>query len=139
MLAQQIRKEVAQMCWGVGHYRDPKPILDCMEHILSNWPYSAEVDVLVSKWEETGCHLQTKALVKIGSGVYALILSETCEPDVLTYKQNDITYLLASVIEETEQELARLRAEGVELIDPLSAMLHEVEQFQNTNFDQIRE
>ncbi|ARU59855.1 hypothetical protein CBW65_01385 [Tumebacillus avium] len=140
MLAQKIRKEVVQMCWGVGHYREPQPILDCMEHILTNWPYSADVDVFVSKWEETGVHLHTKALVKIGSGVYSLILSETCEPDVLIYKQNDITYLLASVIEETEEELARLRSEGVEVIDPLSHMLQEMEQFQAAqDQEQIRE
>lgn len=136
MLAEKIRKEVVQMCWGVGHYREPEPILDCIEHILTEWHYSADVDVFVSKWEETGCHLYTKALVKFGSGVYSLILSETCEPDVLIYKQNDITYLLASVIEETEQELARLRSEGVELIDPLSHMLQEMEQFQSIYQDQ---
>ncbi len=136
MLAEKIRKEVVQMCWGVGHYREPEPILDCIEHILTEWHYSADVDVFVSKWEKTGCHLYTKALVKFGSGVYSLILSETCEPDVLIYKQNDITYLLASVIEETEQELARLRSEGVELIDPLSHMLQEMEQFQSIYQDQ---
>lgn len=125
MMASRISGLVKQQLWGHGRYRDPEPILRCMEDVLTNWPYSTDVQALVSRWHNTGCHLHTKVLVKMGEGVYPLVLSETCEPDVLAFTQNDITYLLAAVIEETEQELSRLRLAGVDLLDPLAALLLE--------------
>lgn len=128
MLASRISGMVKQLCWGVGYYQDPQPILRCIEDVLTNWPYSEPVQVLVTNHGPGGCHLHTKALVKIGSSVYPLILSECCEADVLAWTQNEITYLLASVIEETEQELSKLQFSGVEITDPLAALLLEMEQ-----------
>ena len=67
-------------------------------------------------------------LVRMGSGVYPVILSETVEHDILSFTKSDIIYLLASVIEETEQELQKLTRSGVVLTDPLTVMLQEMEQ-----------
>jgi hypothetical protein len=128
MLANRIRGMVEQYCWAVGHYRSTQPILDCIDQILSNWQYREHVQVFVTQWRLNGMHLHTKALVKIGSGVYPVILSETVELDVLSFTKNDITYLLVSVIEETEQELQKLTSSGVEVTDPLAVMLQEMEQ-----------
>lgn len=128
MLANRIRGMIEQSCWAVGHYRSPEPIIECIDQVLSNWPYREHVQVLVTKWRLNGCHLHTKALVKIGSGVYPVILSETVEMDILSLTKNDITYLLASVIEETEQELQKLTSSGVEVTDPLTVMLHQMGQ-----------
>jgi hypothetical protein len=138
MIVSRIRNQVKQLCWGVGHYREAAPILNCLEEVLTNWSFRANVQVLVTPWRENGCHLHTKALVKLGNSVYPLILSETCEANVLAYSQNDITYLLSAVIEETEQELFKLMSAGVEIIDPLAAMLLEMEQATDT-YQDIRE
>lgn len=86
------------------------------------------MQVLVTKWRSNGCHLHTKALVKIASGVYPVILSETVENDVLSFMKNDITYLLASVIEQTEQELQKLTSSRVEVTDPLTVLLQDMGQ-----------
>lgn len=137
MITNRIQGMVKQL-WGIGYYRDPEPILTCMEEILTNWPFTANVQVVVAKWRGNGCHLHTKALVKMGSRVYPLILSETSEDDMLAFTQNDITYLLAAVIEETEQELSRLVADGVEITDPLAVMLQEMERYNDT-YQDIRE
>lgn len=130
MITNRIQGMVKQL-WGIGFYRDPEPILNCMEEILANWSFSADVQVVVAKWHGNGCHLHTKALVKIESKVYSIILSETSEDNMLAFTQNDITYLLSAVIEETEQELSKLMADGIEITDPLSVMLQEMEHYQN--------
>jgi len=39
--------------------------------------------------------------------VYPVILSETVENGILSLTKNDITYLLAAVTEEAEQELQK--------------------------------
>ncbi|MGZ4030740.1 MAG: hypothetical protein ACXVP5_00760 [Tumebacillaceae bacterium] len=137
MITNRIQGMVKQL-WGIGYYRDPEPILNCMEEILANWSYSADVDVVVTKWHGNGCHLYTKTLVKIGTKVYPIILSETSEDNVLAFTQNDITYLLAAVIEETEEELSRLIAEGAQITDPLTVMLQEMERYNDT-YQEIRE
>jgi hypothetical protein len=135
LLIPRIKEMVAQSCWGLGYYRDPEPILKCLQEVLENWHFAESVQVVVTPWRSNGCHLHTKVLAKVGSGVYPLILSETFEQDLLIMTQNDITHLLAAVIEETETELSRLMTAGVELTDPLSAMLQEMEQMNDTYQD----
>lgn len=138
MITNRIQGMVKQL-WGIGYYRNPEPIIRCMEEILTNWPFSADVQAVVTSWRGNGCHLYTKALVKIGNRVYPIILSETSEDDMLAFTQNDITYLLAAVIEETEQELSRLLAEGAEVTDPLTVMLQEMERYNDTTYLETRE
>jgi hypothetical protein len=127
MHTNRIAGLVRQKCWGAGHYRNPQPILDCMEEVLTEWPFTAEMDVLVSSWQGNGCHIHTKVLVKIGSEVYPVILSETCEPDVLAFTQNDITYLLAAVVEETEEGLSKLMTAGAQITDSVAWLLQSME------------
>ncbi|PWK13738.1 hypothetical protein [Tumebacillus permanentifrigoris] len=127
MHTNRIAGLVRQKCWGVGHYRDPQPILDCMEQVLTELPYSTEVDVMVANWQGNGCHIHTKVLVKIGSEAYPVILSETCEPDVLAFTQNDIIYLLAAVVEETEEGLSKLMTAGAQITDSVAWLLHQME------------
>ncbi|MBL0386094.1 hypothetical protein JJB07_05450 [Tumebacillus sp. ITR2] len=119
---------VREKAWAIGYYRDPQPILDCMEHVLSQWDFQAEVDVLVTNWQGNGCHVHTKVLVKIGSEVYPVILSETCEPDVLAFTPNDVIYLLAAVVEETEEELSKLTTAGAQITDSVAWLLQQMEQ-----------
>lgn len=138
MLATRIRGLIKQQAWAIGHYRNVRPVLDCLEEILTGWSFSQDVQVWVSPSGDRGCHLQVKTLVKIGSGVYPLILSETNESDMLAMTMNDITYLLVSVIEETEEELTKLEQAGAEILDPLSALLLETGQSHDTYLD-IRE
>ena len=138
MFTSRIKHLVSQNCWGIGHYRDAEPIRKCLEDVLTNWPYTESVQVVVTPWAAQGCHLHTKVLAKIGSGVYPLILSETFEQDLLIMTQNDITHLLAAVIEETEEELSKLKSSGVEVTDPLAVMLQEMEQM-NDNYLDTRE
>jgi hypothetical protein len=135
MVTSRIKHLVAQSCWALGHYRDAEPIRKCLEDVLTNWPYTASVQVVVTPWTADGCHLHTKVLAKIGSAVYPLILSETFERDLLILTKNDITHLLAAVIEETEEELSKLKAAGVEVTDPLAVMLQEMEQMNDTYQD----
>jgi len=136
LLAGRIKGIVKQQCWGAGRYRDAGPLLRCVEEVLTSHAYKADVQVFVTPWGDGGCHLHTKVLVKMGSRVYPLILSETCEPNLLAMTQNDITYLLVSVIEETEEEIMNLMSAGVELLDPLAVLLGE---HLNDNYLDIRE
>ncbi|MCX7570519.1 hypothetical protein OS242_11150 [Tumebacillus sp. DT12] len=138
MITSRIKHLVSQGCWGLGYYRDAEPIRKCLDDVLTNWPYTEDVQVVVTPWAADGCHLHTKVLAKIGTAVYPLILSETFERNLLNMTQNDITHLLAAVIEETEEELSNLKSAGVEVTDPLAAMLQEMEQM-NDNYHDTRE
>lgn len=101
----------------------------CFTFIMGSWVFSSEIFFQAIRCADGDTWLNAVSFAKLGTSFRPVVLVDSTE-SCQDLSRNDLTYMIGSIIEEVEFQLASMRQEGVQLAT-VEDLLHEADMLLN--------